>query len=244
VFRKLTLPSIFIVLVYGFWVSPEFQEISAGVSILMFGMLAMEEGFRMFTGGVLEKLLRKTTDKLWKSICFGVVSTTVMQSSAAVSIISISFLSAGLITLVAGVGIVFGANLGTTTGAWLVAGLGLKVKISVYAMPMLVFGLVLVLQKAKGLKGSGFILAGLGGMFLGIHFMKEGFESFKDAFDLTAYAVDGYPGILLFALIGVVATVVMQSSHATLVLILTALAAQQITYENALGLAIGATARR
>jgi len=206
----------------------------------MFGMLAMEEGFRMFTGGVLEKLLRKTTDKLWKSICFGVVSTTVMQSSAAVSIISISFLSAGLITMVAGVGIVFGANLGTTTGAWLVAGLGLKVKISGYAMPMLVFGLVLVFQKAKGLKGSGFILSGLGGLFLGIHFMKEGFETFKDAFDLTAYAVSGYPGILLFALIGVVATVVMQSSHATLVLILTALAAQQITYENALGLAIGA----
>ncbi len=240
VLRKLFLPSVFIILVYGFWVSPEFQEISAGVSILMFGMLAMEEGFRMFTGGVLEKLLRKTTDKLWKSISFGVVSTTIMQSSAAVSVISISFLSAGLITLVAGVGIVFGANLGTTTGAWLVAGLGLKVKISVYAMPMLVFGLVLVLQKAKGLKGSGFILAGLGGMFLGIHFMKEGFDSFKAAFDLTAYAVDGYPGILLFALIGVVATVVMQSSHATLVLILTALSAQQITYENALGLAIGA----
>jgi len=107
-------------------------------------------------------------------------------------------------------------------------------------MPMLVFGLVLVFQKAKGLKGSGFILSGLGGLFLGIHFMKEGFETFKDAFDLTAYAVSGYPGILLFALIGVVATVVMQSSHATLVLILTALAAQQITYENALGLAIGA----
>jgi len=240
VIRKLFLPSIFLILAYGFWVSPEFREISAGVAILMFGMLAMEEGFRMFTGGVLEKLLRKTTDKLWKSICFGVVSTTVMQSSAAVSIISISFLSAGLITMVAGVGIVFGANLGTTTGAWLVAGLGLKVKISGYAMPMLVFGLVLVFQKAKGLKGSGFILSGLGGLFLGIHFMKEGFETFKDAFDLTAYAVSGYPGILLFALIGVVATVVMQSSHATLVLILTALAAQQITYENALGLAIGA----
>jgi len=59
VIRKLFLPSIFLILAYGFWVSPEFREISAGVAILMFGMLAMEEGFRMFTGGVLEKLLRR-----------------------------------------------------------------------------------------------------------------------------------------------------------------------------------------
>ncbi len=238
--RKLFLPSIFVVLTYGFWVSPDFKEIAAGVAIFLFGMLSLEEGFKAFTGGVLEKLLRKTTNKLWKSLCFGVVSTSVMQSSSLVSVITISFLSAGLISLAAGVGIIFGANLGTTTGAWLVAGFGLKIKISAYAMPMLVFGIVLVFQKAKELKGSGYILSGLGFLFLGIHYMKEGFETFKGSFDLTAYAVSGYPGVMLFALIGVFATVVMQSSHATLVLIITALAAQQITYENALALAIGA----
>jgi len=238
--RKLFLPSIFAILAYGFWVSPDFKEIAAGVAIFLFGMLALEEGFKAFTGGVLEKLLRKTTNKLWKSLCFGVISTSVMQSSSLVSVITISFLSAGLISLAAGVGIIFGANLGTTTGAWLVAGFGLKIKISAYAMPMLVFGIVMVFQKAKELKGSGYILSGLGFLFLGIHYMKEGFETFKGSFDLTAYAVSGYPGVLLFALIGVLATVVMQSSHATLVLIITALAAQQITYENALALAIGA----
>ena len=163
-----------------------------------------------------------------------------MQSSSLVSVITISFLSAGLVSLTAGVGIIFGANLGTTTGAWLVAGFGLKIKISAYAMPMLVFGVILIFQKARHLKGYGYILAGLGALFLGIHYMKEGFEAFKDSFDLTAYAVSGYPGVILFALIGVLATVVMQSSHATLVLIITGLAAQQITYENALALAIGA----
>jgi len=238
--RKLFLPSIFIILAYGFWISPDFKEIAAGVAIFLFGMLALEEGFKAFTGGVLEKLLRQTTNKLWKSLCFGVVSTSVMQSSSLVSVITISFLSAGLISLTAGVGIIFGANLGTTTGAWLLAGFGLKIDIAAYAMPMLVFGIILVFQKARHLKGYGCILSGLGALFLGIHFMKEGFESFKGSFDLAAYAVSGYPGVLLFALIGVIATVVMQSSHATLVLIITALAAQQITYENALGLAIGA----
>ena len=238
--RKLVLPSIFAVLAYGFWLSSDFKEIAAGVAIFLFGMLALEEGFKAFTGGLLEKLLKTTTNKLWKSLSFGVVSTTIMQSSSLVSVITISFLSAGLISLTAGVGIIFGANLGTTTGAWLVAGLGLKVKISTYAMPMLVFGVILIFQKSKELKGIGYVLAGLGFLFLGIHHMKEGFEAFKDTIDLTAYAVSGYGGVFLFTLIGLFATVVMQSSHATLVLIITALSAQQITYENALALAIGA----
>lgn len=238
--QKFLLPCLFAILAYGFWISPDFKEISAGVAIFLFGMLALEEGFKAFTGGLLEKILQKTTNKLWKSVSFGVISTTIMQSSSLVSVITISFISAGLISLAAGIGIIFGANLGTTTGAWLVAGLGLKVKISAYAMPMLVFGIVLIFQKSKELKGAGYVLAGLGFLFLGIHHMKEGFEAFKDSIDLTAYAVEGYMGVFIFTLIGLAATVVMQSSHATLVLIITALAAQQITYENALALAIGA----
>jgi len=236
--RRIFLPTILLVLAYGFWVSPDFKEIS--VAIFLFGMLALEEGFKAFTGGTLESILRKSTDRYWKSLNFGIVSTTLMQSSSLVSVITISFLSAGLITLVAGIGIIFGANIGTTTGAWLIAGLGLKVKISAYAMPMLVFGVILVFQKSKSMKGIGYILAGLGFLFLGIHHMKEGFEAFKSTIDLTRFAVAGYPGLFLFAGIGILATVVMQSSHATLVLILTALAAGQITYENALALAIGA----
>ena len=203
-------------------------------------MLSLEQGFQAFAGGTLERILKNTTDKLWKSLSFGIVSTTLMQSSSLVSVITISFLSAGLIDLFSGVGIIFGANIGTTTGAWLVAGFGLKVKISAYAMPMLVFGVLLLFQNSKNLKGIGYILVGLGFLFLGIHYMKEGFEAFKDGFDLAKFAVAGYPGLFLFAGIGIAATVVMQSSHATLVLTITALAAGQVTYENALALAIGA----
>ena len=116
----------------------------------------------------------------------------------------------------------------------------MKVDIAAYAMPMLVFGIILVFQSAKSLKGCGYILAGLGFLFLGIHYMKEGFDSFKETIDLAAYATPGFAGLLLFTLIGTVATILMQSSHASLVLIITALAAGQVTYENALGLAIGA----
>jgi len=239
-FKKLLLPSIFLILAYGFWISPDFKQISAGVAIFLFGMLSLEQGFRAFTGGTLEKILRHSTDATWKSLSFGVFSTTILQSSSLVSVITISFLSAGLIDLAAGIGIIFGANLGTTTGAWLIAGFGLKVKISAYAMPMLVFGVLLTFQKSKAMNGIGYILTGLGFLFLGIHYMKEGFEAFKETIDLTAYAIPGYKGLFIFMFIGIFATVVMQSSHATLVLIITALSVQQITYENALALAIGA----
>ena len=238
--KKILLPTILLVLAYGFWVSPNFKTIAAGIAIFLFGMLSLEQGFQAFTGGTLERLLRRTTSSTGKSLLFGVVSTTLMQSSSLVSVITISFLSAGLITLTAGIGIIFGANLGTTTGAWLIAGFGLKVNIAAYAMPMLAFGVVLIFQTSRSLKGIGYILAGLGFLFLGIHYMKEGFESFKDTINLAEYAVAGYPGVLLFTAIGIFATVVMQSSHATLVLTITALAAGQITYENALALAIGA----
>ncbi|MCK5697168.1 MAG: Na/Pi cotransporter family protein [Gammaproteobacteria bacterium] len=238
--RKILLPTIFIILGWGFWISPDFKTIAAGVSIFLFGMLSLEDGFKAFTGGMLDKILKRSTNKLWKSISFGIVSTSIMQSSSLVSVITISFLSAGLLGLYEGVGIIFGANLGTTTGAWLVAGFGLKVKISAYAMPMLVFGVLLIFQKSKTLKGIGYILSGLGFLFLGIHYMKEGFDAFKDTFDLAQFAVAGYPGLFLFCGIGIASTVIMQSSHATLVLTITALAAGQITYDNALALAIGA----
>jgi phosphate:Na+ symporter len=229
-----------LILAYGFWVSPNFKAISAGVAIFLFGMLSLEEGFRAFTGGALDRILKRATSSTARSVLFGVVSTSVMQSSSLVSVITISFLSAGLLTLAAGIGIIFGANLGTTTGAWLIAGFGLKVNIAAYAMPLLVFGVILIFQSSKALKGVGYILAGLGFLFLGIHYMKEGFETFKETINLAEYAVAGYPGVLLFTLIGIFATVVMQSSHATLVLTITALAAGQINYENALALAIGA----
>lgn len=237
--KNLLFALTIIALAYGFWVSPNFKEISAGIAIFLFGMLSLEQGFKSFSGGALNTILSNSTDRLYKSIGFGVLSTSIMQSSSLVSVLTISFLGAGLLTLTQAIGVIFGANLGTTTGAWLVAGYGLKVDIGSYALPMLVFGILFIFQKNSTLKGVGYILAGLGFLFLGIHYMKEGFEAFKGSINLAEYGIGGYKGLFLFTLIGIFATVVMQSSHATLVLIITALGAAQISYENAIALAIG-----
>jgi phosphate:Na+ symporter len=237
--RRYGLAVFAAVLVYGFWQSASFQEIAAGVALFVFGMHCMEQGFRAYTGGALEALLRVATDRLWKSLGFGILTTTLMQSSSLVSVLTISFLSAGMLTLAQGIGIVFGANLGTTTGAWIVAGFGLKVNIGAYALPLVVFGVLMLMQSSKRLRGAGWVAVGLGLLFLGIHYMKTGFESYAGNIDLTEYAVPGVAGLLLYTAIGILATVIMQSSHATLVLIITALGAGQVSYENALALAIG-----
>jgi len=238
--KKISLPLVLAFLAYAFWVSSDFTEIAAGIALFMFGMLCLEDGFKAFTGGTLESILRKSTNKLWKSLVFGMSSTTLMQSSSLVSLITVSFVSSEMITLAAGIGIIMGANIGTTTGAWLIAGLGLKVDIAAYAMPVLVFGMVFMMQKSKTNKGIGYLMLGFAFLFLGIHFMKEGFESFQQSFDLSEYGMTGFVGLMVFTLIGMAITVIMQSSHATLLIIITALSAGQVSYENALALAIGA----
>jgi phosphate:Na+ symporter len=222
------------------FLNPNFETISAGISILLFGMIMLEEGFKAFTKGPLRNLLKKATNKLYKSITTGAVVTALIQSSSLVSVITISFISAELITLAGGIGLIFGSNIGTTATAWLVAGFGLKINIAALAMPLLIFGIIFSFQKKTALKGIGNILAGLGFFFLGIHYMKEGFDVFKDYIDLSQYAVSGFIGVLIYTGLGIIITTILQSSSATLALILTALSVGQIEYENALALAIGA----
>jgi phosphate:Na+ symporter len=238
--KRYYLPVVIGALLVAFWISPDAQEIAAGVAIFLFGMLMLENGFKLLTGGTLERILERATLSTPRAIAFGMFATTLVQSSSLVSVITISFLSAGLISLVGGIGIIFGANIGTTTGAWLVAGLGLKVDIASYAMPMIALSIVLVLQRSNLLKGIGYAFGGLGFLFLGIHYMKEGFDAFKEQIDLSQFALAGIAGLAVYSFLGAIATFVVQSSHATMVIILTALAAGQITYDNALALAIGA----
>ena len=220
---------------------PDISTILGGIALFLMGMEYMENGFKAFSGGILEKVLEKFTNNTPKAIATGFFSTAIVQSSSLISIIVISFLSAGLITLTSAVGVIFGSNIGTTATAWLVSVFGLHIKISVYAMPMLVLGIVIPLFfKSKSWKGIAAILIGLGVIFLGIGYMKEGFETLKEGLDLAKYAMDGYAGIFVYVLVGSVATVIIQSSSATMAIIITALATGQIDYPNALALAIGA----
>jgi phosphate:Na+ symporter len=239
VFKKILLLLIILAFGYAMVTDMAFQTVAAGVAIFLFGMLSMEQGFEALTGGVLKDVLARSTNNVFNSQLVGFTTTALMQSSSLVTVITISTLTAGLISLTAGIGRIFGAKIGTTTGAWIMAGLGLKVNISQFAMPMIVFGLILLFQKTTTIKGIGNLLAGIGFVFLGIHYMKEGFAVFSESFDLAQYAMPGLAGLIVYTLLGMGATVVMQSSHATLMITIAALSANQVSYDNALALAIG-----
>ena len=238
--RRLPMIVLLIVLAWMFWSSPTLAGIASGVAVFLFGMMALEQGLRGLTGGTLETLLKRSTDRLWKGLAFGAGTTALTQSSTLISLLTISFLSSGLLGLKQGLGVIFGANLGTTTGAWLLAGPALHFNIGAGALPLLTFGVVFILARTKKLRALGWVLVGIGFLFLGIQWMKEAFETFQQAFDLTEFAMTGIQGLLVYSLVGIVATVIMQSSHATLIVVITALATGQISYDNALAVSIGA----
>ena len=238
---KYSLYPLFLLgLAYLLFMSNDAKIIIAGIAIFLIGMVFMEDGFKRFSGGFLEALLRKSTDNTFKALLTGFISTSIVQSSSLISIIMISFLGAELITLAGAIGVIIGANLGTTTTAWIIATLGLKIKITQFALPLLIFGVVLRFHSNKSYQGFGDIFLGLGFVFLGISYMKDGFEVLRAGLDLSQFSMSGYFGALVYIFLGVLATVILQSSSATMALIITALATNQIVYINAIELAIGA----
>lgn len=237
--KKLLLPVILLIVIYFVTTIEQLKIIIAGVAIFLLGMGFMEDGFKYFSGGVFEKIIEKFTNNTPKAITTGFVLTTLVQSSSLISIIIISFLSAELIGLTQAIAVIFGSNIGSTTTAWIISSFGLKIKIAAYALPLIIIGVILKFAKKETHKGLGLVFIGLGLIFLGIDYMIQGFETLKDAIDLSKYSIEGYLGILIYILVGLIATVVIQSSGATMALVITALISGHIIYINALALAIG-----
>ncbi|WP_086229167.1 Na/Pi cotransporter family protein [Campylobacter devanensis] len=219
------------------YLSQSFLTIIFGICIFLYAMSVLEKSFSMMAS--LDKFLKKMTKRNFQSFLFGAVSATVMQSSGLVSVLAISFLSAGLITLASGLAIIYGINLATITTGWFLAGFGLKVNIAAYSMPLIVIGMLCMVNKTEKIKGFGYFLFSIGLLFLGISYMKGGFDHIKDSIDLSQFAMSGMAGLIIYTFVGIIVTVLIQSSHASLTLALAALSAGQITYDNAVGIAIG-----
>lgn len=218
----------------------DIATLAAGLGLFLWGMTHLEEAIKRLSGGTLDRWLHAATRRTSRAIAVGALATALVQSSSLVTLLAMSFVGAGLVALPAGIALLFGANLGTTTGAWLIAGLGLKASLAQYAMPLLALGLLgsrLLQGSRAGLAG---LLLGVGLLLLGIDFMKLGFESWQDGLTLDGLAGGRLWHWPLLVLFGVTATVVMQSSHATLLITLTALASGQLPYLPALAIAIGA----
>lgn len=231
---------LLISLAYLLYVNEDSKYIVAGVAVFIIGMQFMEDGFKFFSGGILEKLIANSTNTNSKAIFLGITATAILQSSSLIAIIVISFLSAKIISLAGALGVVFGSAVGTTATTWIVSTLGVKIDIAAFALPMIIFGVIFRFYKNRNFQGVGNILLGLGFVFLGIGYMKDGFEDLKQGIDLAQFAIDGYAGIIVYTLIGALATVIIQSSSATMALTVTALVTGQIVYINAMAIAVGA----
>lgn len=218
----------------------DLATLAAGLGLFLWGMGHLSDAIKRLSGGTLDRWLHAATRHPLRAIGVGAAATALVQSSSLVTLLSLSFVGAGLVALPGAIALLFGANLGTTTGAWLIAGFGLRFDLAQFAMPFLALGLLGSRMLRDGRAAAAGALLGIGLLFLGIDFMKLGFEAWQDGLSLDGIAGDSAWHWPLFVLFGIVATVVMQSSHATLLITLAALAGGQLPYLPALAIAIGA----
>ena len=158
-----------------------------GVGLFLLGMALMTDGLKTTAGPALGRLLASSTQTRWRGLVSGVVVTALVQSSSAVTVAAIGFVNAGLLTFGQSLWVIFGSNVGTTMTGWLVALIGLKIKVEAAALPMIGIGMALRLTGAESRRGAaGTALAGFGVLFLGIGLLQQAFAGAGGAVDLTA----------------------------------------------------------
>ncbi|MBA3023043.1 MAG: Na/Pi cotransporter family protein, partial [Sideroxydans sp.] len=210
-----------------------------GIGLFLLGMSLMTDGLKLAAGPALGRILTYSTKTRIRGLASGALLTAMVQSSSAVTVAAIGFVNAGLLTLGQSLWVLFGSNIGTTMTGWLVALVGLKFKIDLLALPLIGIGMALRLTGEHSRRGAtGLALAGFGVLFLGIDMLQTAFSGFTSDFSLSEF--DGVTGLLLMVLSGLLMTVLMQSSSASLTIVLTAAQGGLISIESAAAAVIGA----
>jgi phosphate:Na+ symporter len=211
-----------------------------GLGLFLLGMRLMTGGLQVAAGDGLRTLLARGTQTPLRGLLSGFVITTLVQSSSAVTVATLGFVNAGLLSLLQTVYVVFGSNIGSTTTSWLVAMIGFKFDVAAFALPLIGLGAVLQLGKGSSRRsGLGEALAGFGLFFLGIDVLKQAFAAFGAEVPVAELPSDGW-GLLLFVAIGFMLTLLMQSSAAAMTIILSAAAGGMVPIHAAAAAVIGA----
>jgi phosphate:Na+ symporter len=210
----------------------------AGLGLFLFGLYMLEEAIKHLAGRPFKMFLRKHTNNSVKAVLAGVLFTTVLQSSSMAALLVMSFAGAGIIGLKNGIGIILGANLGTTVTGWLVSLIGFKLNLGEAILPFLaVGGLGIIFLKSERLSNLSKLLMGFSFMFLGLDYMKNGFENFATTLDFSV--LEGKP-MILFTLFGLALTAAIQSSSAAIMIFLSSVAAGMVSIEQSFFLVVGA----
>lgn len=215
--------------------------ILGGIGLFLLGMRLMTEGLTTAAGNTLRVILSSATHSRARAIASGIAITALVQSSSAVIFTVVGFVNASLLSLGQAVGVIYGSNLGTTLTSWIVALLGFDLDLEAFALPAIGFGMtVSIVAGTKRYGAVGRALAGFGLFFLGINVLQDSFADIGDVIALESWAGHGILSLLLFLIIGIVMTVLMQSSSAALAVTLTATAGGLIPLTAAAAMVIGA----
>jgi phosphate:Na+ symporter len=214
-------------------------EILGGIGLFLLGMVLLTDGLKAVAGDSLRSVLTRFTGGPVSAVLAGATVTAVVQSSSATVLTTIGFVSAGLLTFAQSVGVIFGANLGTTSTGWLVALLGLRFSIAAVALPLVGVGALMRLLTRGRAASAGMALAGFGLIFVGIDVLQGGMETLAERFDPGTFPGATIGGRLVLVGIGIAMTVVMQSSSAAVATTLTALYTGTIGVEQAAALVVG-----
>ncbi len=210
-----------------------------GVGLFLLGMQMLTDGLRQLAGGTMRRTLAKFTRTPVSGAIAGAATTALIQSSSATTVTAVGFVGAGLLSFSQALGIIFGANIGTTITGWLVAFLGFKLNIGLAAMPLLLVGALLRMFATDRLKLVGTAVAGFSLLFIGIGTMQEGLAAFEGMVTPASFPPDTWGGRFLLLLIGVAITLVTQSSSAGIATAMVALGAGVISFPQAAAMIIG-----
>jgi phosphate:Na+ symporter len=215
------------------------------LGLFLYGMKIMSEGLEKFAGSKLRAILAAMTNNRFMGVLTGIIITAIIQSSSATTVMVVSFVNAGLMTLAQSIGVIMGANIGTTVTAWVISAIGFKMDIAAFAVPLLAIGMPLMFSRKSNRKSIGEFIFGFSFLFMGLAFLQQAATSL-DIGTLTANMLAGLPvdsffTILLFVLVGAVVTMIVQASAATMAITLMLFNMQipGFGFEQAAALAMG-----
>ncbi len=218
-------------------------NLAGSLGLFLYGMTLMSESLQKVAGDGLRSFLASMTSNSFKRVITGLTITAIIQSSSATTVMVVSFVNAGLLTLAQAVGVIMGANIGTTVTAWIISLLGFKADITILAIPLIAIGFILTMSKKQRRKNSGEMVIGFALLFLGLGFLKSSVPDLSanpEALSfLQGFTGNGFGSILMFVGIGTLLTMILQSSSATMALTLVMVNFGWIPFELAAAIVLG-----
>ncbi len=219
--------------------NPDFWKLLAGLGLFLYGMFHLEDTMKQIQGRPFKLFLQKNTQNKVKAIFSGLTITAILQSSSIVNLMVLSFVGAGVLSMPNAMSVVLGANIGGTFNSWLVALIGFSVNLNLFTLPFIGIGgiAMILVNKQKLFFKFAQLTLGLGLLFLGLQFMKESMNQLLSNFNFTPYL--SYP-LIVFVLFGFIITAIIQTSSATVVLVLTAIYTKVLPIETGVAVVLGA----